>query len=73
MIVSIRRQKGKIQVQTVYSDAWKKEAKAMGGKWRARSKVWTFHAVLAQDIYQILVSIFGKESVPVEGWGYKVV
>jgi hypothetical protein len=71
-IVQIRRVKSKIQVKTVYSEAWRTRAREIGGKWRARSGVWSFHAVLAEDIYQTLVSIYGKEYVPTEGWGYVV-
>lgn len=59
---------GRIHVSCEYSHEFVKRAKELSGKWRARTKVWSFDACSSRLVVELCQSIYGKGNVRLKGF-----
>lgn len=62
--VVVRSQGGRMHVATPPNALWDQKARALAGRWREKSGVWSFGANQRPLVLGILRNIFGKRGIP---------
>ena len=57
--IQIRQAQGRMQVVVPYHKDWPAKARALGGRWRRRSAVWSFPIASRHIVVEALVQVFG--------------
>lgn len=65
-VVEVRRVSSRYQVVAPYRAGFPKAARAMGARWRPRSRCWSFPAGSGVALVELIARFHGAEKVP--GW-----
>lgn len=56
---------GRIQITAPYSLQFLEKARLLGGKWKYRSRMWSFHLLKKDILLPILCTIYGRDNIDI--------